>query len=455
MAALGLGVAALGLLLGGGAPRFPLDRSAVGLAGLAPWLRERGVETKIFTGGVFPGATTGGRRSRWGAVGLRVLPLYDVDLTAASRPAGSAAARLAAQTERDVSQYVVRQKIVAAPTLVVLPKWRSGMRLTGEARAEYLISAEALDRVLAQLGAAAGPSRRFGVEAADRERVFTRFEVDTPEGPAVVTLPFAQTVAAGRCQPLIGDRDAMLFGACPGPFSGYWLLADPDLLNNHGLGLGENARVATAFLRTLAAGRPIVLDFSAALAGADGGAAGGTGSGGGGGSGGGRGGSAEAPAPTQAPSFFERVFSFPLTLLWAAAAVSGALALWRGAVRYGAAQRLTFDAPGASKAAALAAKARLLRLAGRDRAMVAAHIADRLQLLAAQALGPRAGRGDGAVALMRQALRRRDPTLADALDRFAAPGAGPPAEAGAAELMAYVRRFEATAKKVSDDFRRA
>ena len=106
-------IAAVALTFGGGG--FSVDRSAIGFDGLVAWLSKGGTEARTFRGGDH---LTSDR------VGLRVYPLYDVDLGAQD---STATGRLHAFNHGVVEVGVVKAKLASLPTLMVLPKWRSEM----------------------------------------------------------------------------------------------------------------------------------------------------------------------------------------------------------------------------------------------------------------------------------------------------------------------------------------
>jgi hypothetical protein len=416
----------LGLLwLLGGAER-DLHRSAAGFAGLVAWLEAHEVDARTFR--------DGGYLVR-GEVGLRVLPLHDTDLDRDRQYPGTPDEVVAQTSETDISRGVVAAKIELLPTLVVLPKWRTGVRALGAAHRGLLIPEDELARLVGQLPGLAGKIRRDPagyVEAPMGEGTGER---------ATIGLHHPQTLRGSGCEPLIGTARDMLLGRCPiGPGEAggaaggahFWLLADPDLINTHGLTRAGNAEAALAIVRQLGPGGPVVLDLSTEVL-------------------------TVAPAGTEGAAADAddgaRIFAWPFAMVWMGFAAIAALVLWRALTRYGPVARLYEDAPRASKEVSIDAKARLLRLARHDRALLAAHIRHRLQQVAAEVAGPHLPAGADPLAVLTRIAGRRAPALADEL-------------AEAARLPDYGRdwpdvllrrldRFECALAKVRNEFGRA
>ncbi len=143
-----VGVAAVLALLGGLAllqaakESVDLDRSALGVAGLAQLAPEQGLEFQEPQG--------------WGALkasalSLRILPIYDLNLTIEDQPAASRQEQLGQSTLRDLDSDVFYSKANGLETLVVLPKWRGAVMVTGGAHRDFLIAPSMFNTLLPQL----------------------------------------------------------------------------------------------------------------------------------------------------------------------------------------------------------------------------------------------------------------------------------------------------------------
>ena len=230
----------------------PRERSATGFNGLVAWMKHNGVETRSFTGGA-PLVR--------GEIGLRIVPLYDTDLRNEREVPDTREGAIAETSEADMPLNVLRRKINSLPTMVVLPKWRTGMRKLGVAHKDLLIPQQELNRLLDQLGLAGAQIRR------DPEG-YTETRVGLGQTEHLVGLMHAQSLRNSWCMPLMGPDDAPILVHCAtqnatsetsspiiggnttrrpnrGPDDiGFWILADPDVLNNHGLPLAQNGAVA-------------------------------------------------------------------------------------------------------------------------------------------------------------------------------------------------------------------
>ncbi|MEM7742747.1 MAG: hypothetical protein AAF409_03465 [Pseudomonadota bacterium] len=395
-----------------------LDRSAIGTRGLIEWLKDQDIEARGFTGG--------GQMAR-NAVGLRILPLYDTDLRASSDEPETADQLLMQTTQRDLWHGVVEAKIRRQPTLVVLPKWRSGVYLADRAHKVLLVPAEHVARAARHVDRSAG---RTAAQADGWATFQTKY--------GKIGLFHAQTIDAGACKPLIGSETAMILGRCPigetreRDNDQFWLLSDPDLLNNHGLNWESNADVALAVIRELAGEEPVLLDYTRSVFSSDR--------------------DWEAERRERTWEEFTRMFAWPFTMIWIAFGFLGALVLWRAVTRYGPLARMYEDEPRASKEVSIEAKARLLRLADHDTALLADHIRERLHHLTAELLGPHRQLNEEPLGVLTRLIARRNGPLARELEEAADLPAGQLAQG---EILRRLDRFETCYDKVTNEFGRA
>ena len=208
------------------------------------------------------------------------------------------------------------------------------------------------------------------------------------------TLHYPQTLKNSSCTPLIGTSSELILGECTDDGTIFWVLADPDLLNNHGLSQGENAEGARSWLPALTETTgDIVVDVSTATW------------------------TRRAGAPDQQQrswSDLSRFFEYPFSVIWWSFGFLGALVFWRAWRRYGAADARSEEENGlrASRLVSIDTKARLLRLAGRDDVLVQTYMNGRLDALADEILGVQRVRGSGSHDRLMAAISRRSSHLA-------------------------------------------
>ncbi len=392
----------------------PLHKSPVGFAGLQVWLNAEGVRTHSFPGGWMIDPEP---------LGLNILPLHDTQLTSHRRRPDDAEALLLQQDEYDVSLSSVRARINVLPTLVILPKWRSGVRLTGLAHPVLLDDEAALETLVSEL--TRDPNAGFA-----RIRVpFAEFDYEADTGPLTAELYVPQVFASEKCEPVIGFPEVrlMLLGRCWSQGKGtrnvkgkeFYLLSDPDLFSNHGLRLADNARIAADFIGTAANGGEVLIDSSRRnwFRSGD---------------------SGEEDDYERSWADVKRFFQPPFRALWFGVAALFALTLWRAARRYGPLTG-TEAAAASARREAIRARARLMRLTGQDGALVAEYALARRAALGAKLFGP--AHGMDARALDRQiaaAFPDHAPALDDALARLRALPPG----TRAAEAMTHVNALE-------------
>lgn len=368
-----------------------LDRSVMGTSGLAVWLRAEGIETRVASTRSDP---------RRADISAAILPLYDTDLNRPAEDPQDDADRMAQIDPRDVDGWLVNAMTDRLPVLLALPKWRGGFAITGIAHEQTQVPAPAAQRLVTQ-------TRLSGARLAPVEnRITTARVAAAPAGaaPREIALFRAQLIRADSlprgCSALVTLAQGVLVAECRAPDTPpLWVLSDPDILNNHGLAMADNAAFAADLVRALrgADARPVLLAPSPVWIADD-----------------------ESSEPHQRTGEdLARFFAWPLSALWLMGAAVLGLAVWRGAVRFGPARMPGRDAPASSRRAAIAAKARLLRLSGADARMAAEHARAHMADMAAEALGPGAA-NDAGVARWLAVLARRNPGLADQLRAAAA-----------------------------------
>ena len=367
-----------------------LDASLMGVGGLATWLPAQGIALRQSKPRLRPKAA---------ALSLRILPLYDVDLYAFGSVPKTAAEQALQSSQRDLGHYVFFAKLTNLPTLVVLPKWRTGFATTGVAYPALRIPDQELARLLDQTGL-----QGLRLNHGPAEFLTAVLAAAPLAEPRKVALYHAQLFnrasLPGHCAEIIGLPAGALLIRCEDldDIRAAHYLADPDTLNNHGLSLAENAAFAVdliAGLRPAGDARPVYLDTGTRLL-LDLG-------------------ETEAESYTREPEDLARFFAYPLSVLWAVAAIILGVTLWRGALRFGPALTPGEDRMEASKTAAIDAKARLLRLSGNDGRMAREFVQARLAGLDAQIFGRgygQTGTGDSGVSRLFTHLAARNPALA-------------------------------------------
>lgn len=372
-----------------------LRSSPVGLDGLQVWLSSNGGSAQSFTGGWLLDPA---------GIGLLVLPLYDTALDQDRDSPADKTQLLFQQDETDLDAQSLRDKIATAPSLIILPKWRSGMRLTGIAHPALLVDEARLNALLRSL--TANPTIR--IERVPQ--VFTPVPYTAASGEVLsAELYAAQLFNASACAPIIGRGKATLLASCPARGSGksVLILSDPDFLNNHGLRLGQNAEIARDFLLSAAGDGSIVIDYSRDnwLGNID-----------------------EPVQRDRTWADLLRFFEPPFLALWLGAALILALALWRSFRRAGPVAASSSVAvstgPEGGKLQAIRARARLMRLTGQDGALLGDYATARIAATAARLVGPGQARLIGEEqAFLRHIARRRpdlSARLADVVTRLRA-----------------------------------
>ncbi|MBX5146751.1 DUF4350 domain-containing protein [Rhizobium lentis] len=353
------------------------DRSPLGNKGLELWLQAKGIPV------VRSDPHVARARSE---ISLRIIPLSIRQADRLALPSGDG-------TDSDTPAEEAGR--YALPTLIVLPKWRGSVSTEGVAGKSGLVDRTEIGGELDKIGF-------YGFGIARSETGFEEALLQLKPGqPIKIALYQAQTFERSSlpdgCEELGGMLSGALLVRCDDN-SDVYLLSDPDLLNNHGLALADNAAFAVSLvehLRGAGEARPVFVD------------------------------TAGEPMERWKPSDegrsyqrsatdLKRFFAYPLSLIWGTLVLVAAVCFWRGAYRFGPPLR---EAPGTievSKTAAIEAMARLLRLSGNDGRMTAQFVLHLLADKAQQLFGAGAGNQEGLTRLF-QRLARQDKAAAQAL----------------------------------------
>ena len=366
-----------------------LRASPSGFDGLQTWLTSEGVSAQSFLGG-------------WqvdqNAVGLLVLPFFDtVPDSPRSHPTNKTEL-LFQQDEYDLEMEAVFEKARRVQTLAVLPKWRSGMRLAGVAHPVLRTELSATETLLQTL------TGQTGAKMVVANVPFTDFSYEADNGDAMSARIYAaQMFTSPACVPLIGTQEAMLLAECPvsnthetdkTKGARMLVLSDPDLLNNHGLRMADNASIARDFLSARAGERNVMIDYSRAMWLTD---------------------PERGVRRERTWADLKRFFEPPFSTLWLGGLLTLGLFIWRSWLRYGPVRPETLTA-GNSKAPALQARARLMRLCNQDGALIRDYAQARLAATAAVLFGPAHSRHYAEPKAFLGYVARRHPERAAALE---------------------------------------
>ncbi|SNZ06617.1 hypothetical protein [Cohaesibacter gelatinilyticus] len=365
-----------------------LRASNVGFDGLQVWLTANKMSAQSFTGGWQLEPDT---------IGLLVVPVFDSRFDQKRVAPKTKEEFLQQQDEYDLRFSPLSKKRSSVPTMVVLPKWRSGVRLADVAHPELLIEngriSDMLQRLLPDKQAALVPPTD----------AFTHIDYHGAEGQRLTaTLYAAQLFASKYCNPVIGTQKAMILAEClfeAGKSDGvdatgkFLILSDPDLLNNHGLKLGDNAFIARHFLKSRVGDNRVVIDYSESNWIKS---------------------TANIPKRERSWEDLLRFFEPPLLFLWLSSAFLFVLLTWRGAVRFGPAKVVAFN-DGSKQSTMIAAFSKIMRISGQDGAMASEYATARISAVASSLFGPAQARIMAREDNFVTYVRKRDSKLADRL----------------------------------------
>jgi hypothetical protein len=367
-------------LLGAGARDRQLNQSQIGLGALTPWLNDQGITARNSHARLSP---------RLDALSLRVIPIFDLNLAVTRSSPETREDRIKDFNQRDLELQQFRDKLVELESVVLFPKWRGALIETGIAHEQSLAPLDRFSTLIYQLELDGLKLLRDGPEFST-ETLWDDYDVSLFHAQRfdVATLPT-------QCRLSVGfGRDAMVITCdLEGPDHPVHFVADPDLMNNHGMIAAQNAAFTATYIKEIVGSspHPVYIDNSPDLLTAtpD---------------------SAERQDYDRGTEELSRFFMYPFSLFWAVLLIVLAVLFWRGSRRFGPVQNLGPAPRELSKRAAIAAKARLLRLSGNDGHMVSDFVCLQLQDLGARSFG--GALGQGSEARFMALLARRDPELA-------------------------------------------
>jgi len=407
-----------------------LDRSIIGTSGFASFAKSRGLNIRILS-----------TRTKIDAqqIGLRILPLYTPRYGARARPTGGKENENE-EVLRPISSYVVGGKIKAIPTLLVLPKWRSGAVTLERLHPKLLVG-------LRSAQFAPGSRIKRGGAGFSRFILQPGVAARTPGfktlAGVTANLFLAQTMILtggekSRCKPVLAAGEDVLLAQCQWRNSGvgYWVLSDPDLINNHGAGVDENIETALAIIGQLAGDKQIILDHTNVFFSTDRE-------------------SRESRADKRKRTLgdLSRFLAFPFAHIWIAFAMLAFFAVWHcgrraGPVDDGEAE----NAVHASKATAIEANINILRAAGNNQALAKRHMEQRMERLAADIIGSGCRGGKTGREHLVDIVERRSASLGHQLRSIVETLDGEAAEGR--QIFAQLNRFEQLIDEVKDAFGR-
>ena len=260
----------------------------------------------------------------------------------------------------------LKRLLSARNVLLVLPKWDGAVRgLVPDwlAGAELMPADEAQQMLTAVLGAGSVLRPEGGLT------------LDTGPFPSP-TLAAPQLFQAPGIDPVIGGPQGILLGRLDRGWSTIWVLSDPDILSNHGIGQGDNALLAVRMIdHVRPQGGAIVIDETI------------------------HGFEAE-------PQLTRAIFETPLAITAVIAVVTLAVLLWAATARFGAPLPTTRPiAPG--KAGLIDNTASLLEFGGHGVAILNRYLRVTLRDVSQALHAPAQLRGDALVGWFDRIGKRR------------------------------------------------
>jgi hypothetical protein len=243
---------------------------------------------------------------------------------------------------------------------------------------------------------------------------------------------FVSKSVQGDCRPHLALPQGVLIARCD-QRSGvpYFILSDPDLMNNHGLSLGGNADAAVDAIAGLVGGHEgtVYLDTAPDIL------------------------LVQDPTvqPEVRPRTIEEVsrfLTYPFSLILVGVGISFLILLWRGLIRFGPPRHPDEGHISASKTASIAAKGYLLRLAGDDRAVLQDYVNEKMNALGSETMGKQA-RLDQPKLIQR--LRNIAPQTTPQLEAALATMQQVGADTSPVDLARLAEKFEDSYRRLRDE----
>ena len=309
------------------------------------------------------------------------------------------------------SEEAIRTLLKANTILLVLPKW-SGE--ASERKSGWLREAHQRDLGDAQWALnLVAPRAEVVRESADVKWSTNALALT----PSLVSP--AQLVRGTGLRPIIGSERGMLIGEITDRNRRIWVLADPDVISNHGLARDNNAALAVAIVKRLRSP-------PAQAAGGKGGR-----------SAQGKGSAGAAAGPvvfdetvhgyaTKPASPFLLLFRFPFVIATVQALIAIALLLWATMARFGAPQQAP-PALQAGRSGLLQNMARLIEYTGHQGPIITRYIEETVRDVARQLHAPRGLAGNALLDWLARVGASRGVSVdcADVVERADALGGAP------------------------------
>jgi hypothetical protein len=267
------------------------------------------------------------------------------------------------------SEEAIRTLLKASTILLVLPKW------TGQPSEQY-------PGWLQQVGERPAPDAQWALNLivpkgeVVREKDAVQWTTNTLHVTPAVDQP-TQLITGDRLRPIVGAKQGMLVGEIRDRDRRIWVLADPDVISNHGLAHEGNAAMALALINGLrGADGKVVFDETVH-------------------------GFVVRPV-----SPFLLLFRFPFVVATIQGLIAVALLLWATLGRFGAPQTAPL-ALSAGREGLLANMAKLVEFTGHQDVMVKRYVQETVRDVALALHAPRELTGAGLMAwLQRVGLAR-------------------------------------------------
>ena len=407
-----------------------LQRSNIGLEGLRLWLQSEGIRTKAYRGN-YP--------LDHRATGLAIVPLYQQNADFFE----SGLVDRGPDDPSDDDPFVLEQQAwwdavvaqsVTTTIMLVLPKWENTVRTTGQAHPENLVQLRGVRPLLRNF------LQQQDILIMRSSGPFSEFEYTDRHGEVLVAqIYLAQSFRAPDCDPVIGTSSAMVLGWCTHSVTGdlHLIASDPDLLNNHGLKLGDNARIMEDVIRSAAWDWEVIINYSqqAWPIAAD------------------PEGFLDSEPEQSNWSKLQYLVAPPYSVLWLGILAATLLFVWRGGVRNGPVVR-SDTSSNAVKAEAIQATARLMRRTDQDGALVAEYAAARMSTVSASFVGhadQNASSDLGSNSVFLRHIERRNPASASRLRQVLVDIQTLSERIPAAEAMRHIDDLEKALEAISHD----